>query len=312
MKTFVFLISLIFLTDQTIFASNDTLPSLIILGVAQDAGYPQVGCKKDCCTAAWKNPTTKRFVTSLALIDPVSKKWWLFEATPDFKDQLHLFQKLTNEKYPFLPAGIFLTHGHMGHYSGLLQLGREAINSKEVKVYSMPRMQNFLSENGPWSQLVQLKNIILVPISSNEKIRLKNSLSVMPFLVPHRDEFTETVGFSIISASQNTVFIPDIDKWEKFDTDINKMISTSDLALLDATFFEDGEIKGRAMSEIPHPFVKESMNRFSTLSKEDKKKVNFIHFNHTNPLIIENSASFNQVIKNGFQVCKQGNVYMLK
>jgi pyrroloquinoline quinone biosynthesis protein B len=291
---------------SNIFASTDSLPSIIILGIAQDAGYPQAGCHDICCTAAWSAPEKKRLVTSLAIIDPKENKWWLFEATPDIKEQLHLFEKLTNSTYPFLPEGIFLTHGHMGHYSGLMQLGREALNSKNLSVYSMPRMQQFLTDNGPWSQLVTLNNISLKPITDKDIINISSIIKVSPFLVPHRDEYTETVGFNISIRSKKVLFIPDIDKWEKFDKDINKLVEASDLALLDATFYQEGEIKGRAMSEIPHPFVTESMNRFSSLKASDKKKVFFIHFNHSNPLLQKKSNAYENVIGNGFQIAEQG------
>ena len=42
----------------------------------------------------------------------------------------------------------------MGHYSGLMHLGREAANTSKVPVYAMPRMLEFLAKNGPWNQLL--------------------------------------------------------------------------------------------------------------------------------------------------------------
>ena len=55
------------------------------------------------------------------------------------------------------------------------------------------------------------------------------------------------------------------------------------MPLLDATFFEDGEIP-RPMSEVPHPYVEESVARFRIAEQiEDKNKIYFIHLNHTNP-----------------------------
>ena len=93
-----------------------------VLGVAQDGGYPHAGCTKQCCAAAWKDPVKRRFVTSLAVVSGDS--WWLFEATPDIKEQLQYFHELTGGKYNYMPAGIFITHAHIGHYTGLMQLGR--------------------------------------------------------------------------------------------------------------------------------------------------------------------------------------------
>jgi pyrroloquinoline quinone biosynthesis protein B len=293
-------------------ASELNSPALITLGVAQDAGYPQMGCTKDCCKKVLANPALKRFVTSLALIDPASKKWWLFEATPDIKEQLLLFRKMTDSAYNFLPDGIFLTHGHIGHYTGLMQLGREVMNADKIPVYAMPRMKRYLSSNGPWSQLVSLNNISLVDLNADSTISLANEISVTAFTVPHRDEYTETVGFTIKINTFQTLFIPDIDKWNKFDRDIKELVKKSDLALLDGTFLKDGELAGRAMSEVPHPFVEESIQLFAGLTAEEKKKISFIHFNHTNPMLDESSAEINDVLSKGFLVSRQGELIVLK
>ena len=52
-------------------------PYLVILGVAQDAGYPQAGQKEEW--ARIKNGTAKiSYPTALGLVDPVSKERWLF------------------------------------------------------------------------------------------------------------------------------------------------------------------------------------------------------------------------------------------
>lgn len=287
-------------------------PALIVLGVVQDAGYPQMGCTKECCKKVLADPELKRFVTSLALIDPINKKWWLLEATPDIKEQLLLFRKMTDSAYSFLPDGIFLTHGHIGHYTGLMQLGREVMNTDKVPVYVMPRMKTYLSSNGPWSQLVSLNNISLVDLNADSAIGLTNEIFVTPFTVPHRDEYTETIGFSIKVNAHQTLFIPDIDKWNKFDRDIKELVKKSNLALLDGTFFKDGELIGRAMSEVPHPFVEESIQLFADMPATEKKKISFIHFNHTNPLLNENSAELNDVLGKGFRVSRQGELILLK
>ncbi len=64
--------------------SLPTQPYLLVLGVAQDAGYPQIACQKDCCKRVYQNSENKRLVSSIAIIDPISNQSWLFDATPDF------------------------------------------------------------------------------------------------------------------------------------------------------------------------------------------------------------------------------------
>lgn len=282
-------------------------PYIYVLGVAQDAGYPQANCEKECCQRVYDNPENERYTVSLALIDPISNENWIFDATPNFKEQLKL---LSNQlkKLGNLPDGIFLTHAHMGHYTGLMHLGREVIGARDVPVFAMPKMKSYLENNGPWSQLVNLKNVSLKEIKHDSVQVLNERISVTPILVPHRDEYSETVGFLINVNSKKVLFIPDIDKWNKWDRDIISYIKQVDIALLDATFFKDGEIKGRTMSEIPHPFVEESMQLFKDLSKTDKAKVHFIHFNHTNPLLINNSKAMKEVLEKGFNIATQSSV----
>lgn len=283
---------------------DETQPYITVLGVAQDAGYPQVGCKKECCQRVVENPELKRRVVALGLIDPVSGERWLFEATPDFREQYNELMSIKPKEDTL--SGIFLTHAHIGHYTGLMQLGREVMGTKNVPVYAMPKMRRFLYSNGPWRQLTALNNIKINKLTADSTIVLNDNLSVKPLLVPHRDEFSETVGFIIQSKNKSLLFIPDIDKWSKWNRDILALIREVDYAFLDATFYKNGEIKGRDMSQIPHPFVEESMGLFRELSNFDKTKVHFIHFNHTNPLLIHNSEANENVTKGGFLIAKEG------
>jgi pyrroloquinoline quinone biosynthesis protein B len=129
-------------------------PYLVVLGTVQDAGSPQAGCTKDCCKNLFTNPDQSRKVVSLGLIDPVENKKYLFEASPDFVSQLWNLNKLMEYSKSELPDAIFLSHAHIGHYTGLMYLGKESMNSKNVLVYAMPNMTQFLQTNGPWDQLI--------------------------------------------------------------------------------------------------------------------------------------------------------------
>lgn len=275
---------------------------IVVLGIAQDAGYPQIGCSKDCCKKYWGKKIAKQKVSCLALFDPVTNQKWLFDATPDLTSQLYEAEKSQKGNL----SGIFLTHAHIGHYTGLMYLGREALNAKEIPVYVMPRMHDYLKTNGPWSQLVDLKNIELRKLKNDSVIRLTGNISVTPVLVPHRDEFSETVGYSIKAADRSVLFIPDIDKWQKWERDINKLVTQYDHLFIDGTFYKDGELPGRSMSEIPHPFVQESIELFRELTTAEKQKIHFIHFNHTNPLINRNSKEYKEVKSKGFNVASEG------
>ncbi len=280
-------------------------PYLQILGTAQDGGYPHIGCKKKCCSKVWSGETKKEFVVSFALIDPDTKQWWLFEATPDIKEQLQYFNSLTGGKFNYLPDGIFITHAHMGHYTGLAQLGREALGAKGVKVYALPKLKQFLETNGPWSQLVTLHNIDILPIAVNSVTGLTKNIKVKTITVPHRDEYSETAGFTIMTPERKYLFIPDIDKWSKWRSNIIEEVKAVDVAMLDATFFDETELPGRRMDEVPHPFVKETMQLFNTEDKNTKAKIHFIHFNHTNPLLWDKDKQA-ELRSSGFNYAQRG------
>jgi pyrroloquinoline quinone biosynthesis protein B len=281
-------------------------PFVVVLGVGQDGGYPQAGMKD---SAAWNARERRRLPTSLAIVDPASGQRWLLEATPAFTEQLHALDRIAPaDGVPGL-AGIFLTHAHVGHYLGLAFLGREVIGAAGVPVHVMPRMRAFLETNGPWDQLVGLGNITLHTLDDGVTVLLNERIAITPFLVPHRDEYSETVGFRITGPERSAIFIPDIDKWERWDalgTRIEELITECDVAWLDATFFADGEVSGRNMAEIPHPFIVESMERFAALPADLRGRVRFIHMNRTNPAGWPGTDARRTVENAGFRVAEQG------
>lgn len=285
--------------------------SIMVLGTAQDAGSPHIACKKDCCAALFENENSTRKVVSLGVLDHDNEKTYLFEATPDITTQTKALKTAMDVLSPELPNGIFLTHAHIGHYTGLMYLGKEATNAAQIPVFAMPKMKSYLENNGPWSQLVKDGNISISPLTHQEDVSLTPQLKVIPFTVPHRDEYSETVGYRIVGPNKTALFIPDINKWSVWETPIEKLIAEVDYAFLDATFYDGEEINTRDIAEIPHPFVIESMDLFRSLSPSDKKKVFFIHFNHTNPLLREDSPQTKEVLQSGFQVARKGMVLPL-
>ncbi len=284
--------------------------AIIVLGTIQDAGAPHIACTKSCCTSLRKNNTSFP-VTCLGLYDSSTQKKYMFEATPNLPKQLKELTAFGAQNNKELPDGIFLTHAHIGHYSGLMYLGKEAVNSNQIPVYVMPRMDSYLRNNGPWNQLVETKNIRLKQLGNRKKKTLSETLSVTPILVPHRDEYSETVGFIIEGPKKSALFIPDIDKWEKWDLSIVEEVTKVDYAFLDATFYSGDELNFRDISEIPHPFIVETMTLFKRASEEIKDKIYFIHMNHTNPTLDPDSKTSKIIKNNGFHVARLHQVFEL-
>lgn len=244
---------------------------LVVLGIAQDAGIPHLNCRQALCTAIRAGKRRAEKVASLGLVDRVSGRAYLFDATPDFNAQVHT---LTGGRPP---DGIFLTHAHIGHYTGLMYLGRESIGARAVPVYGTSRMLEFLGSNGPWSQLVALGNIERRPLEADRPLTVEDGVRVTPIRVPHRDELSDTVGYRIDGPRASALFIPDIDRWEKWERSIRDLANEVDLALLDGTFASPTEVN-RNIEEIPHPM----MPRTRELLRGARAKLWFIHINHTN------------------------------
>ncbi|WP_298515663.1 MBL fold metallo-hydrolase [uncultured Kordia sp.] len=276
---------------------------LTVLGTAQDAGYPQINCQKSCCQPYHEGNVEKKLISCLGLIDLEAKKKWLFDATPDIAQQIQNLSKQLETTTVI--DGVFLTHAHIGHYTGLMYFGREAMGATQVPVYAMPKMKTYLENNGPWSQLVSLENISLKNLTHNTSVELTNGLQITPFLVPHRDEFSETVGYKIEGKHKSALFIPDINKWQLWEKDIVAEVKKVDYAFLDATFFKEGEIP-RPMSEVPHPFIVETAKLFENEEQATKNKIIFIHFNHSNPALQKSNRLKDSLQNKGFQFAEEG------
>jgi len=281
-------------------------PYVVVLGIAQDGGVPQAGTKVH---PGWDDPTFARRVVCLGVVDPLSSQRWMIDCTPDFPTQLHALDEIAPADGKPGLDGVFLTHAHIGHYTGLIHLGHEVMGATDVPVYAMPRMRAFLEENGPWDQLVRYHNISIRPLTAGTSVPLGERIAIEPFVVPHRQEYSEVVGFRIVGPSHSVLFIPDIDSWEEWDEmgmRIEDLLQTVDVAYLDATFFSGDELPGRDMSGFPHPFITHSMERFAGLPAKECAKVRFIHLNHTNPALDPTSAARRAIEEAGYRVAEQG------
>ena len=290
--------SLIFLV---FFSYSQTIESdyIQVLGIVQDAGYPHIGCEKDCCKVVSPGDY---FVSCLGLVDKTNNKRYLFDATPDIHNQINLLEKFPEAN---LIDGIFLTHAHIGHYTGLMYLGREGLGGKNIMVYALKRMAGFLTKNGPWDQLVKLNNISIQTIYNKEFVKLSENIFVIPIRVPHRDEYSETVGYKIIGKSKKILFIPDIDKWDEWKKSIIEEVKLVDYAFIDGTFYNGSELN-RDIREIPHPSIEETLQLFSTQPLAERNKIYFIHINHTNPILTNKNGIRDLVESLGFNIAERG------
>ncbi len=271
-----------------------------VIGTAQDGGLPHIGCFCSNCQRALAEPEFSRLISSLALFDLTEYKTILVDVTPDIRKQTqtvlkHLGQKKSDKKYN--PDSVLLTHAHIGHYTGLMFYGYEAQSTENLPVYCSKRMSDFLANNGPWSQLVDQKNIITRTIIPEKPFPLTSQISIVAFQVPHRDEYSDTLGFIIRGPDRSLLYIPDIQNWEIWDRSIIEEVGKVDIALLDGTFFSPEELPSRDLRAIGHPFIADSMKLLKDIARDGKIQIFFTHLNHSN-LALDPDGDARKIMKN--------------
>lgn len=300
--------------EKALSKPDETRVLVQILGTSQDAGLPQLGCYCRNCVRARENPLYARLISSLALIDLHEKKYFLLDATPDIRHQSdRALDRLMVEKRgkKNAPHAILLTHAHIGHYTGLMFYGYESMSTEKVPVHCTSRMGRFLSENGPWSLLVRLNNISLNTLYPGKKYSLTARISITPFLVPHRNEYSDTLGFRISGEKKNLLYIPDIQSWEAWSRSIVEETERAEFALLDGTFYGPDELPGRDIAKIGHPIIKTSMKTLGGVAKKGRTQIYFTHLNHTNLALDPEGNARKEIRDKGFRLASDGNEFFL-
>jgi pyrroloquinoline quinone biosynthesis protein B len=244
-------------------------------------------------------------------VDPRRGQRWIIDATPDFPRQLAELDRLAPVAESPGLSGIFLTHAHIGHYTGLMHLGRETMGARGIPVHAMPRMRAFLEGNGPWAQLPERGHVQLRPLSADVAVPLGPELRVTPIPVPHRDEYSETVAFRIEGPARSVLYLPDIDAWDRWDRRLEDELRLVDVAWLDGTFYESGELPHRDDAEVPHPPIVSTMEALGALAPELRARVRFIHLNHTNPALRPDGLARRRIVEAGFALAQEGEIVAL-
>jgi pyrroloquinoline quinone biosynthesis protein B len=296
-------------------AETPAVPFVRVLGTVQDGGLPHAACEHEGCRRVREGLAPERWISSLAIVLPQSHEVFLVDATPDIRPQLDLLRDVRRpptdrvDRSPL--SGVFLTHAHIGHYLGLAFLGFEAVNTRGLPVFATPRMAGFLRANGPWSQLVTMGNVELRELALDSPVHLSPEVSVTPFSVPHRDEYSDTVGYLVRGPARTLLFVPDTDKWATWQPSLLERLEGVDVALLDGTFYSADELPGRSVEEIGHPLIGSTMDLLERRVEAGGPEVLFIHLNHSNPALTAGSSAARSIAARGFAVAREGQEFPL-
>ena len=271
---------------------------ILILGSGQDAGVPQINCDCENCADARTNLENRRLGPSIAFYDKEKEYCYVIDASADLKEQVEYIKKeipkvKNQERLPI--SGIFLTHAHFGHCSGLWSLGKECCDAKELMVFCSAKMSEFLKNNHPFHHLFERKNLTLFSMKLNFEYPMED-FTIKAFNVPHRDENADTVGY-LIEHKKDIIYLPDLDYWTE---ELIELIDSVDIAIIDGSFYSKDELP--RLDEVPHPPLIETIEKF----KDSKTEIYFTHFNHTNPILKENSKERKEILKRGFKIVHDG------
>ncbi len=284
-------------------------PFLYVLGTAQDGGIPHAACTCTRCEAARRDSRLRRRVASLAIVLPSSRRVYLVDATPDFPEQLAMVGDWALERTGGVDRspleGILLTHAHMGHYLGLAWLGFEAVHVRGLPLYVSAAMAEFLETNEPWARLASSGNVTLHVLEMERPLPLAEGVRVIPFLVPHRAEHTDTLGLRIEGPRRTFLYVPDTDGWENWEPPLEQRLAGVDVAFLDGTFYSTDELPDRDARSIGHPPVVQTMGRLDGLGAA-RPRVYFTHMNHSNPLLEPESPARRELERRGYGVLEEG------
>jgi pyrroloquinoline quinone biosynthesis protein B len=284
--------------------------SAVVLGIMQDGGLPHTGCCCRRCQAAFADPRLTQYAASLAIIDTRAEKTavWLIDATPHIGHQLNLIGEALGRQ-PMAPTrlqaprGLLLTHAHIGHISGLTQLGPEVMNLQGLPVYTSLGLVTLLRETRLWRPLT--KQLALIPLSTNRPVTLGPDLNIYPVPVPHRDEWgIGTFAFQISGPKKSLLYLPDIDSWDPWAR-AEDHLSAVDYALVDGTFYHNSELDDRMPPA--HPLIPHTLDLFAHLPCQ----LVLTHFNHTNPVLDADSMERQAVLATGASLAYTGQTFVL-
>ena len=297
-----------------------------VLGAAAGGGYPQWNCNHpNSRLARNKSEHALARTQSSIAVSADKKKWFIFNASPDLRQQLwnnHELMPAEGDPLRYSPImGVVLTNADVDHTAGLINL-RE---SQKFNLYATKRVLDVLGKNSIFNVL-NPKFVNRIPIELENIVKLIytddsfSGIMVKPFSVPGKVALwleDENKGENFGSVEEDTIaleitnnegkrffYIPacaHVPDW------LLEKLENSELIFFDGTLWQDDEMirenvgvkTGKRMGHISMSGIDGSIETFKKINI--KRKV-FIHINTTNPALLENSSERMLATENGWEI----------
>jgi len=244
--------------------------------------------------------------------------WFLVNASPDAGQQLETLTPPQAEGFRAPPiAGVLLTDAEIDHTAGLLLL-RES--TTPVRIYGDDGVERALRHGYPVLPILErycgaewrtLQPERPTPLEAS-------SLTVEPFEVggdaPRYLDGSgielEANGFVFRDRASGGVlsYVPGL---ARLDDGVLTRFATSDLVLVDGTFWRDDElpslgISTRTARDMGHVPLSGPGGTLEALARLERPRKALVHINNTNPILLEDSPERQAVLRAGVEVAYDG------
>ena len=304
---------------------------VLVIGSAAGGGFPQWNCNSSNSSQARKNPerAKPRTQSSIAVSVDDGNNWFLFNASPDLRQQINdniaLQPKKGIRHSPI--QGVFLTNGDVDHIAGLLNL-RE---SHPLSIYATSKVLKILKNNSVFNVLnpkfvdrreVKLNKTILLEDKNKNSLDIEVEVFPVPGKVALYLE-DETKGKDFGTEEEDTIGLKIIDRKTKkyffylpacaqMTVNLKNKLKNAPLVFFDGTLWKDDEMltaevgvnkTGQRMGHMSMSGPKGTIEMFKDLNVEKKF---FIHINTTNPALLEDSDQRKKINEEGWEVSYDG------
>jgi pyrroloquinoline quinone biosynthesis protein B len=244
--------------------------------------------------------------------------WYLVNASPDLRQQLELLGPGRADGVRAPPiAGVLLTDAEIDHTAGLLLLRESAA---PVRVYGDAGVGRALTDGFPvLTMLARFCGAEWQALEAGREQPLDDSgLTVEPFAaggdapryLGDPDSELEASGLVFRDGATGAVvtYVPGL---ARLDDRVVARLAASDLALVDGTFWRDDElprlgISQRRAHDMGHTPLSGPGGTLEVLAGLERPRKALVHINNTNPILLEDSAEREEVVRAGVEVAYDG------